>query len=716
MRADDRLVAATGHRDDIQGLRAVAVLLVVLDHAGVSFMRGGYVGVDVFFVLSGFLITGVLLSGVAKRGYLSFADFYVRRAKRILPAAALTLVVTMIAAYYLLNYVRARQAVWDSVWAALFGANIHFSQLGTDYFAQGQPPSPIQHYWSLSVEEQFYFVWPALLALALFGVLAGRASGTRRQADGVVVTNGALHRLLLVIVIAGAASLAWSIHETGVHPVAAYFSGFGRAWELALGAMLAICAAYVLRVSSGPRALLGWLGLAMIAVAGVTYSAGTAFPGYAALLPTVGTALVIGAGIGTSHRFGPACVLSTAPLRYVGDRSYALYLWHWPVLVIAVAYAGHEVSVGVKLLLLAGAFLLSIVSYKFFENPIRRARWRAPASAALIPATAVAIAAVAIGTLVAIDSNFRVQDASAAPASPSFVGFQSAPQAPVAKPLPEVVASVKAARRGARIPASLNPPVGELLDEKYLYFFPEGCVPANDSDTTSDICRLGDPSAQKTIVLVGDSHAQMWMPTLLAMAKRDGWAVIPLVKSACLPSMWVSNGYPNTKAADLRHCHAWFKWAAGKARSLRPDVVLATGCCGSAPDSTLVDTRKGYLALTSRVKRTAKSVVLIGDNVGLQREPTDCLLARNATMRTCTPNWPVERFALNENLQAISGKSGFGFLNTTGWYCFQHECPTVVGNTIAYRDTDHISMQYALRLAGQFRTAFRRCVLDACAR
>jgi peptidoglycan/LPS O-acetylase OafA/YrhL len=172
------------HRDDIQGLRAVAVLLVVLDHAGVSFLRGGYVGVDVFFVLSGFLITGILLAGAGKHGHVSFVDFYIRRARRILPAAALTLVATIVAAYYLLNYVRAKEAVWDSFWAAFFAANIRFAHEGTDYFAQGQPPSPVQHYWSLAVEEQFYLVWPALLSLTLFGVMRLRRSRAHRNSSG----------------------------------------------------------------------------------------------------------------------------------------------------------------------------------------------------------------------------------------------------------------------------------------------------------------------------------------------------------------------------------------------------------------------------------------------------------------------------------------------------------------------------------------------------
>jgi len=173
------------HRGDIQGLRAVAVLLVALGHAGVPFLKGGYVGVDVFFVLSGFLITGILLSEALSSGRVSLVAFYARRARRILPAAALTLIATSIAAHHLLNFVRAREVVEDSAWAALFSANVHFAAEGSDYFQQGQPPSPIQHFWSLSAEEQFYLVWPSVLALVLFGLFSRRASLGRLLATGV---------------------------------------------------------------------------------------------------------------------------------------------------------------------------------------------------------------------------------------------------------------------------------------------------------------------------------------------------------------------------------------------------------------------------------------------------------------------------------------------------------------------------------------------------
>src|SRR5439155_3175651 len=230
----------------------------------------------------------------------SFVDFYVRRARRILPAATLTLVVTTIVAHHLLNYVRAKQVVWDSFWASLFAANIRFAQQGTDYFAQGQPPSAVQHYWSLAVEEQFYVVWPALLSLVVFGaLLTGRSRARRRAAaNEPTLTVWATRRLLVVVVLAAVASLIWSIHYTNVLPAAAYFSTFARAWELAMGAALALVTVQVARIPAQCRAALGWLGVAAIGCAAVLYSETTPFPGYAALLPTIGTAAVIAAGTG----------------------------------------------------------------------------------------------------------------------------------------------------------------------------------------------------------------------------------------------------------------------------------------------------------------------------------------------------------------------------------------------------------------------------------
>lgn len=673
----------------------MAVLLVALGHAGVPFLRGGYVGVDVFFVLSGFLITGMLLAQFEERGHVSLAEFYANRARRILPAATLTLVATVIAAHELLNFVRAREAVWDSIWASVFAANVHFARERSDYFESDQPASPVLHFWTLSVEEQFYLVWPSVLVLAL----AWRARKHRP--------------LLALVVVAASASLAWSIHYTGVSPTAAYFSTFARAWELALGAALAIAAPAVLRLVERRRAVLGWLGLAAIGCAAVLFSGSTPFPGAAALVPAIGAALVIAAGIaGDRSRYDAGRFLSLAPFRYVGDRSYAFYLWHWPVLIIAVQYAGHELSVPVKLVLLAGAFLLSIASYGLVENPLRRLRWPIPIGGLSWPASAAAVVIVSLVVLASIDktaSRFEAQPADAAPppqllgaAAGSSRALQIAGAAPATRrprPLPAVVAAVRAAERAAPIPWPLTPSIDEL--RKDFYAFSSGCV-APDGRTSSRVCRLGHAAAAKTIVVFGDSHAQMWMPAILRMAQRDGWSVLPLVKTRCIPRTWT---------ASSGECVTWYRWARRQVMRLRPQVTLIVTSWAStfAPRRAIgpVD------ALSVAVHKSSGKVIVVGDAPGQRREPVDCLLARGATMKTCTSRPPPAALSATAAIGSKARARGIGFIDTEGWFCARGSrkqllCPLVVDRTITYFDRGHVAQTYALRLASTFGTAFRQ--------
>jgi peptidoglycan/LPS O-acetylase OafA/YrhL len=661
---------------------------VVLNHAGISSLSGGYVGVDVFFVLSGFLITGLLLSQAAKRGSISLGDFYVRRARRILPAAALTLVVTDIAAYHLLNFVRAKEAVVDSIWASLFAANVHLAGQQTDYFAQAQPPSPIQHFWTLSVEEQFYLVWPVVLSLVLFGALT--RSGLRRSA--------------VVIVVAGLASLAWSVWSTGTTPDAAYFSTFARAWELALGAALAIGATKLTRLPRPLRVSAGWLGLTCIALAAVLFSGRTPFPGYAALLPTVGAALVIGAGVGGQTRFGVGRVLSVAPCRYVGDRSYALYLWHWPVLIIAAQYAGHELSVGVKLALVCGAFLLSMVSYAIVENPIRKMRWRMPTGVLLWPASAAVVLAFALAILGSIGETVgRIQAASAAVRPPALVDPAASRVVALlsARPLPAVVSAVRAAERKAPLPWPLTPPVNNLHGDYYR--FPAGCLPSLQ-ETSSKVCRLGDRTSAKTIAVIGDSHAQMWMPAILRMAGRDGWVVLPLVKQSCIPRSW---------SGSTSACGTWYRWAKARASALHPTVTLIVASwAGTFGPRRAIEP---MASLSTAMRRFSASVIVVGDAPTQSHDPVDCLLGQGATMKTCTATAKPAQLRTDDAIAAGARKHGIGFISTRGWFCahprgstVEYLCPMVINRTITWLDRGHISQTYSLELASSFRDAFRR--------
>jgi peptidoglycan/LPS O-acetylase OafA/YrhL len=669
------------HRADIQGLRAIAVLLVVLAHAGVGLVAGGFVGVDVFFVLSGFLITGLLLAEARRHGSVSLLDFYVRRARRILPAAALALVATDAAALFLLNFVRAHGAVVDSLNAAAFAANFHFAATGVDYFARQAPPSPILHFWSLSVEEQFYLVWPFLLSLALF-----RARGLRRL-------------LCLVTVLAGL-SLGWSIYQTRTAATVAYFSPFTRAWELGLGAALAVASTTLERTPSRMRLVLGWAGVAAIACSAVLFSNGTPFPGAFALVPTLGTALAIVAGMGTGSRFSVGRLLSLRPLCIVGDRSYALYLWHWPVLIVAVDYSGHALSIGARLGLMVAAFVVSCISYALVENPIRtRTRSRAATFVVAVGCTA-AVLGTATAALAAVDRAAQRFDAGTARPAPAMT-LSAYRFARSHGALPAVVAAVAAARRGAPLPAHLTPPLGQLRNFPYPYRPPDGCVLRDtSSQTTGKICRIGTASSSKLIVLLGDSHANMWLPPLLKMAWKDGWAVVPLVRLGCTPATWVTNE---------RGCRDWHRWALRAALRLHATVTLLGGSIDERPSPY---TRRAMESLldTAHTLRAAGRVVVIGDPEGLDRDPVDCLLAPHATLASCTTTWPRSSLAAYDEIARRTRQLGVGFLPTRQFVCFEHECPAVIGSTIAWMDNSHLTVAYSTQIAEPFREALREAM------
>jgi peptidoglycan/LPS O-acetylase OafA/YrhL len=686
---EGKALPESSYRGDIQGLRAVAVLLVALNHAGIAFLAGGYIGVDVFFVVSGFLITGLLLRDRALTGRISLLEFYSRRARRILPAAALTLVATDIAAWLLLNYVRAQEAVTDSIWAAFFAANIQFERIGADYFASAQPPSPIQHYWSLAVEEQFYLVWPALL-IALFAAYAliRRARGLPKAAkDG----GSPLALVLAVLGVVVVASLAWSIRQTEVSPADAYFSALTRAWELGMGAALAVGAPLVGRLPATVKAALSWAGLAGILVAATWFTAATPFPGLAAMLPVAATALVVAGGTGGSPRFGAVALLGLRPFRFVGDLSYSFYLWHWPFLIIAADYAVRPLGTGVNLGLLGAAFVTSVVTYHLYENPLRRSRsiWGKSSLRPLIlwPASLLAVVMVGILALSSLRDVAVAADAKSAAAS----------SAATADSVAAVAASVALAQKNAPLPGSLNPPVDHLdVDYNALLGLGAGCVLlATTTLTKNQICTIGDPHASRTLVVVGDSIAHMWLPALNRIAQQQGWKLIPFIYFDCTAKHWGGS------STDNPNCTAWFNWAAGQVNAIHPGIVVLSSFDGGAER----DWTSGLQFAVRAVQPSGARIVLMEDVPGVAQNPVDCLLAPGATMKTCTSSLLPQTIAYDGLEKGIAASNGASYIEVLPWFCSSGLCPTVIGSTIAYRNQAHITFIYALQLSGPLATA-----------
>src|SRR5947209_1622984 len=674
-------------RPDIQGMRAIAVLLVALQHAGVPHVTGGYVGVDVFFVVSGFLITGLLLRRADATGSVGIGRFYAARAKRILPAATLTLVTVCLAAVAWLNYVRATDILHDAMWCAAFAANIHFAQIGSDYFAQASPPSPLQHFWTLAVEEQFYLVWPLMLGTAV--MLLGR----RRSGRGP--RHAAVPRLPLALLLGAiiAASLAWSIVDTQSSPQTAYFSTLTRAWELAVGALLAVGAARLARLPAGLRWWLGWAGLAGVLCAGTLYSPGTEFPGYAALLPVGAAALLVVAGMGAPAGGAPR-LLSLRPFTFVGDVSYSFYLWHWPALIMPMLYVGHDLSLAQNLLLLAAAFALSVVTYRLYENPIRHSAWLTARPLRPLRLWPITLAVVVLVAQVGIAYAETKSPVQFVPKSPELVS--SSHGNPFVR---AVVESVRPSQLSQPIPTELAPLPDHLLQDRFDF---GTCLQGYGRNA---VCRLGSPTPRHTVVVFGDSHTRMWMPGLLYWAKQRHLAVIPLVAEGCVAADWA-----NLQAAEKR-CSSWYRWALGEVNRLHPDAVVIGTRYSSAeggPDMLRQAVRGVITEMRDLVG--PRKVALIQDPPAPPRDPVDCILQSGATLGSCAFHLPAAWGPLIEGAtRAAAANQGVGFVPTRQLFCAHGTCPMVVRHIIVYMDDrGHISGTYAKWVAPAFARELTR--------
>jgi peptidoglycan/LPS O-acetylase OafA/YrhL len=720
-------------RADLEGLRGVAVIAVLLFHLGCPWAAGGFVGVDAFFVLSGFLITGLIIREHERMGRISLPAFYARRVRRILPAALVTIVVTVGVAAFVLAPLDLPEITIDGAAAALSVGNIRFAFEATDYFGP-TTPSPFRHFWSLGVEEQFYLLWPALMILAL------ARGGSRR-------------RVVLLIGGVVAASFAGSIWLTGVDQAWAFYSFPTRAWQLGLGGLLAATAAWFTRRSSlllGTIALAGVVGLVS---AVVLIDGSMPYPGALALLPAIATAAVV---VGGDRRGPGRWLLSLAPLRWFGRISYSLYLWHWPFLVLPVLALGRELALDERLALAGISIAVAAASWRWIEEPFRRG-WSPTISrprTVLAGVGAMALtAAVAIGVgegvvarldAMASETAFASEEAAyaiapnetvetegaglegrddeaiviatPAPDRASADMVDAAGALPAARPTsvpavaalpiptPAAVPVAPAATKPTatpgpqRLPADVAPPLTKARKDSES-IVRDTCSLAI-SGSKPPICFYGPKDATLTVALVGDSHAAHWFPALERLADERGWRLVPFTKYSCtfvdmrIYSAWLKREYTE--------CEAWRTNVVKALRALKPDLVVVTShrwfptIIAGDGDAT----RQGE-AMARLLDQLPGRIALLADTP-LSRYDVPACLSRNLddTRRCATDRAYAFGSKPRARERVAAHLTGAALVDLSDAICpGKGTCPAVVDGMIVYRDDHHLTATFAASLA-----------------
>jgi peptidoglycan/LPS O-acetylase OafA/YrhL len=678
-------------RLDIQGIRALAVLLVVANHLAPGSLPGGYVGVDVFFVVSGYLITTLLVREAESSERLSLSGFYARRARRILPAATVVTIATAVGSLVTLALVRTQTVLTDAVWATFFAANVRFASVGTDYFAQGEPPSPLRHYWSLAVEEQFYLIWPLLLVLCL--VLVHRRGSSGRT--DLRRTAGAL--LAVVVVL----SLVWSAWDTYASPVTAYFSTFARAWELGIGALCALLPRGV-RLTYPARNALAIAGLGAIGYSTLVLTGATPFPGTAALIPVLGAAALLVAGEGErSTAVGRA--LTVGPLVLIGDLSYSIYLWHWPVIVLVRSNLGPETfgSLPVRLMTLAVVLALSWATFRWVETPFRAGRsWRRTGRALLIypVSVGVALATVLVASQVL---GYRLGEWSHDPAiqTADYQGQRLGDDDYVAL----VRASVLAAEDGRAVPSDLTPGLLDLRDQTA----PLGACDYRTG--TTELCPFGDPDAERSIVVFGDSRARALSPAVEEIGRQYGYRVYVLVYSGCTATALQQIDRHTDRL--WTGCEDFKTWARATIADLSPDLVMVSTTAGRLVDPETGETltarsdrypsvvQQGWVDLFQDLESDAGRVVAFGNTPKLPEDTGVCLSKGDPDLGDCA--FPPGKSAVSEakTFFAAADEAGAESVDASKWFCADGLCPSVVGRYVTMRDSHHMTPDYSRWLA-----------------
>ena len=703
----DRRSRRADFRTDIEGLRAVAILAVVAFHAGLSAVPGGYVGVDVFFVISGFLITEHLGRELFKSGQISFGAFYARRARRLLPSALLVIGVTVAVSCAVLPPLQAMAVAKDGLANAFYVGNYRYALQATNYLSVSGPVSPLLNYWSLGVEEQFYLVWPALLVAASL-VWWHRPKRTRPPSQGKA--QPLLAAVVVAMALLAVCSLAFSIWLTRVNEPWAFFSLPTRAWELAVGGLLALGAPRLRRLPPRWMSVLSWAGIGAIVFSAVAFTAATPFPGTAALVPVLGAAAVVAGGCAPS-RLGAVWLLGRWPMQVIGRVSYTWYLWHWPALVLAPAIVGHSLSVWGNVGVCALALVLAALTTVLLERPLQRAPWLARPRRSLVLTVVVSGAAVAtilLSTAALPSLTGSGHARSAKLSAPHLASRKSGtentvnPVATAAQSLTNQVQADVAQSVGIQdVPANLEPNLADAAADEATPFV-DGCFDGFTENSVNP-CNYGDVTAppSRTVVLFGDSHALMWFPAFDNLANQYGWHLIPQAKATCPPINITV--YSPSLGEWYTGCNQWRAAVVARIQALHPAVVVLgfSREYGIPDDRVVVDGAawmQGLSSMMTTLRATGAKVVLMGDvpypQTGLV---PDCLSEHLTDAVACTmpKQYPYYNPSGVGQEEGVAAAAGAGYINTQPWFCYDLTCAVIVDNLLVYRDDNHITATYA---------------------
>ena len=727
-------------RADIQALRALAVGLVLAYHFRPDWVPGGYIGVDVFFVISGYLITAHLVREARSKGRVSLASFWSARARRILPAALVTIAVTAAATLVILPPAQRAQLTREALASVFYVQNWQLAADSVDYLAAENVASPFQHFWTLAVEEQFYLGWPLLVVLAL--AMIGAARGGRvADDDGVRRLTRVLAVLFGTVCVA---SFVWGALAVAERDPAAFFATTTRVWELGAGGLLSLV--LMRRSPTAVRGALVAVGLAALLAASFLLSDESPFPGVAALVPVLGAAAVIAAGApfraadGTVAEASPVpgwTPLAAIPLaQWVGDRSYSIYLWHFPLLVLFLAVEGKPRAVEVVGLTMATA-ILAAASYRWVEQPARRSafllarpgRTLALAGVAMLATTLVVLASDRLGTSSTAEHDELAESVTddrhggmldPTPTEPAPKGTPEDPATTPPTQSEEVVIGLQEEKPDGTLQATLPdepliptfweaeaeaaiaPPPLEAGTDRDLMLPEDECNAERTSPVTPS-CDRGDLDSDTSIVLVGDSHARMLASPFVSLAEEHGWHLRTFLHNSCPFSPT-----PRTREADGETvCTEPNAVVMSQILEDEPDLVVTTWFAASAffsPDEE-VPGAEGLAQYWNELEEAGIDVVVLRDIPNARRDVVDCVVENYEDPDECAepPSFALRGVELIETALDLAPEADL--VDLTPLYCTKELCRYVIGGILTHRNRDHVTETWAMSVTDHFEKA-----------